>query len=179
MSVESGHASLRTARRIAVIGASGSGKSTLARRLGELLRLPVYHLDSIWWNPGWVESTQEDFDAELRQIVDDERWVIDGNYSRTFSTRFPRTELIIWLDFPRRIFFRRAFLRMIKGWGRTRSDLASDCPEHFDPEFFRFVWNIPRDSRPRTVSRISEGEYEKRLLRFKHPRELRRFLANL
>lgn len=32
--------------KIIVIGSSGAGKSTFSRQIGELLRLPVYHLDS-------------------------------------------------------------------------------------------------------------------------------------
>lgn len=32
--------------KIQIIGYSGSGKSTLARQLGELLSLPVLHMDA-------------------------------------------------------------------------------------------------------------------------------------
>ena len=39
-------------QRVVVIGCSGSGKSTLARIIGDTLELPVYHLDSLYWQPG-------------------------------------------------------------------------------------------------------------------------------
>lgn len=46
--------------RIAVIGYSGSGKSTLAARLGAAYGVPVLHLDSVHWLPGWVERPREE-----------------------------------------------------------------------------------------------------------------------
>src|SRR4029077_16885614 len=39
--------------RIMVVGNAGAGKSTFARRLGGKLALPVIHLDSHFWRPGW------------------------------------------------------------------------------------------------------------------------------
>ncbi|WP_369974648.1 hypothetical protein [Paraliobacillus sp. X-1268] len=40
-------------RKIMIIGSGGSGKSTLAKTLGEILDIPVYHLDAYFWKPGW------------------------------------------------------------------------------------------------------------------------------
>jgi len=36
--------------KIMVIGCPGGGKSTFARALGEITKLPVYHLDMLFWN---------------------------------------------------------------------------------------------------------------------------------
>ena len=41
--------------KIAILGTSGSGKSTLAKRLGETYGLPVLHMDTVHFLPGWVE----------------------------------------------------------------------------------------------------------------------------
>ncbi|MCL1951754.1 MAG: topology modulation protein, partial [Oscillospiraceae bacterium] len=56
-------------RRIMVMGSSGSGKSTMAQRLGEITGLPVVHLDSLSWLPGWVEAPKEEFGEKVREIV--------------------------------------------------------------------------------------------------------------
>ena len=67
--------------KICIIGYSGSGKSTLAKRLGSFYNIPILHLDSVNFLPGWeVRDTNE-----MNSIVDDfltsnESWVIDGNY---------------------------------------------------------------------------------------------------
>lgn len=41
--------------KIEILGTSGSGKSTLAKRLGETYGLPVLHMDTVHFLPGWVE----------------------------------------------------------------------------------------------------------------------------
>ena len=46
-------------QRIAIVGPAGSGKSTLARQLGDVLDLPVVHLDALFWQPGWREPSRE------------------------------------------------------------------------------------------------------------------------
>ncbi|HEU5138867.1 MAG TPA: topology modulation protein, partial [Bacillales bacterium] len=44
--------------RIMVMGASaGTGKSTFAQELSKILNIEVYHLDRLYWKPGWVESS--------------------------------------------------------------------------------------------------------------------------
>lgn len=46
-------------KRIMIIGQPGSGKSTLAKLLGEITGLPVVHIDTIHWQTGWVERSQD------------------------------------------------------------------------------------------------------------------------
>ncbi len=162
--------------RIAIIGPSGSGKSTLAREVGRLLGLPVVHIDSIYWKPGWIEPSREEFEEKIRELVGQERWVMDGNYSRTFGARLPRADLVIYLDFPRRIYFRRAVLRTVKNYGKTRIDLGPGCPEKFDLEFYRFVWRIPKDSRPRTIRRLEELGVADKLICLRGPADVKEFL---
>ena len=68
-------------RRILVLGPSGAGKSTLARRIGARLDLPVVHLDTFHWNPGWIESEVGRFRQRLAAAVAGDAWVMDGNYT--------------------------------------------------------------------------------------------------
>jgi hypothetical protein len=69
--------------RIMVIGvSSGVGKSTFARKLGQILKIRVCHLDAFYWKPGWVESSPEEFVAAQQEIVNHCQWIVEGNYSR-------------------------------------------------------------------------------------------------
>ena len=75
--------------KIAILGTSGSGKSTLAKRLGERYDLPVLHMDTVHFLPGWVERPFAEEEAIVRQFLDENAggWVIDGNYSKTCYAR--------------------------------------------------------------------------------------------
>ena len=87
--------------RILIIGCSGSGKSRLARALGQKQGLPVIHLDQLWWKENWQNVTKEEFDSRLAMALNMDRWIIDGNYSRTMEARLSRCDTVIYLDFSR------------------------------------------------------------------------------
>ena len=53
--------------RILILGCGGAGKSTLAGQLGEILDLPVIHLDQEYWQPGWVPTPDDEW---LRRVAD-------------------------------------------------------------------------------------------------------------
>ena len=166
-------------RRVAIIGPCGAGKSTLARQLGTHLELPVFHLDRLYWKPGWVESEREEFRGRQLALVESAAWIVDGNYGSTFDLRMARADLVIYLDFPRRIYFRRVLWRSIRGLGRTRPDLTEGCPERLDLSFFRFTWNIPTQSRPRTLEGLARHNVAGRLVRLRSPRDVRHFIDAL
>lgn len=69
-------------RRVRVVGNSGAGKTTLARRLAAALSVPHLELDAVHHRPGWTEATVEQFQADLRVLLDaaPDGWVADGNY---------------------------------------------------------------------------------------------------
>ena len=92
-------------KRVMIIGGSGSGKSTLARYLGQATGLPVFHLDQIYWQPGWVERPESEAVEQVQKVHASEDWILEGNYSRTFPERIARADTCVWLDFP-------IFLRM-------------------------------------------------------------------
>ena len=46
--------------------------------------------------------------------------------------------------------------RVIKGYGKTRSDMGGNCPERLDFEFLKFVWNFNQNNRERYLKLLSE-----------------------
>jgi adenylate kinase family enzyme len=136
-------------RRILVLGCPGSGKTTFALKLGTLLRLPVVHLDKIFWNPGWVAKSAYEFRARLEEVLAGDAWIIDGNYSNTLSMRLERCQLVIYFDMPRRVSLFGVLKRALKNRGKTRSDMGDGCPERLDWEFIKYTWNFKRDKADR------------------------------
>ncbi len=143
-------------QRIMIIGCGGTGKSTLAKRLGEKLGIPYYHLDQLYWKPGWVESKKEEWAPKVEEIANKEKWVIDGNYGSTMEIRLKRADTVIFLNRPWYVSLYRILVRTWKQHGKTRWSMTKDCPERFDLEFMHYVavYNITR--RPGILKRLNE-----------------------
>jgi adenylate kinase family enzyme len=144
-------------QRILVMGPSGAGKSTLARELGRRLGIDVVHLDMLHFTAGWVEVDPSWEETRLREIVAGERWIIDGNYRRLLDIRLPRSDTVIFLDFPRRTSYWRVLKRLVRHVGRTRPDMAPGCPERIDWEFVKWIWEYPHAEPPTRAQSAPRG----------------------
>ncbi|MEM8781628.1 MAG: AAA family ATPase [Planctomycetota bacterium] len=166
-------------QRICVIGPCGAGKSTFARALGERLGLPGVHMDRLQWKPGWVESSREELERQLCEVLAEPRWVIDGNYSGTMPMRFARADTVVFLDLPRWVCRWRVIKRTVLGWRRTRWDMNRGCPERLEWEFLVYVWRFHRDARPRILERLADLPEGVELITLCHRQEVREFLASV
>ncbi|MFJ7934064.1 topology modulation protein [Sporosarcina sp. NPDC096371] len=126
--------------KIMVIGVSaGVGKSTFARRLSELTGIEVTHLDRLYWKPNWVEALPEEFSEAQQQVVQNERWIIEGNYTGTFNIREPHADTVIYLELPLRVCLYRVLKRRVQYHGKVRLDIAEGCKEKMDKAFLKFI----------------------------------------
>lgn len=164
--------------RIIILGCGGSGKSTLARALGEKTGLPVVHLDKIFWTAGWQHIPREEFDVLLAGETAKPRWVIDGNYNRTISLRLQRCDTAIYLDFPRWRCLLGVAKRILTSYGQVRPDMSPGCPERFDWEFFKWVWNFNKNNRAKLYEMLECADGV-RVVILKNRSEVRSFLAAL
>ncbi|MCB1490751.1 MAG: DNA topology modulation protein FlaR [Rhodobiaceae bacterium] len=167
-------------RRVMIIGSSGSGKSTLARLLGEILNLPVYHMDrDVYWRPGWAKRPRGDRIRQVERIVARDAWVFEGSNSNTYNVRAARADMLIWLDIALMLRLLRVIRRSVGGRGWTRPDMADDCPERLDrlPGFLWFILSTHRGSRLRARAFYETVSLPKH--RFASAREAKRFLETL
>ena len=104
-------------KRVNVKGTSGSGKTTFAQELARHLDLPYIELDALHWQvPGWIEPTDEDFRASVREALHQhpDGWVVDGNYdSKLGDLVLGQADTIVWLDLPLRVKLRRLWRRTL------------------------------------------------------------------
>ena len=164
--------------RIIIIGCGGAGKSTLARKLGEVLDLPVVHLDKLFWKPGWVEMEREEFDALLQVELQKEKWIMDGNFNRTMPERIKRCDTIIYLDFSRFACLMGVLKRVITTYGKVRPDMGEGCPERIDLEFLKWVWNFNKNKRESYYKLLNEAENVETIV-LKNRRAVKLFLKSL
>ena len=165
-----------------VNASSGSGKSTLAKRLGERYGLPVLHMDTVHFLPGWVERPFAEEEAIVRQFLDENAggWVIDGNYSKTcYARRLKEADKIIVLWFSPLVCLWRAIRRWQQNKGRVRESSAPGCEEKIDAEFVRWILHDGRTKQKwAKMERIGEKYPEKYVL-IRNQRELDGFLKEL
>ncbi len=165
-------------KRILIIGCGGAGKSTLARQLGEKTGLPVVHLDKLWWRPGWQAVSREEFDRLLTQVLEQPRWIMDGNFNHTMPQRLEKCDTIIYLDFSRFACLCGVFKRILTTYGQVRPDMGAGCPERLDMEFLQWVWNFNKKNRARNYAYLADTKHAKVIV-LKNRREVRAFLASL
>lgn len=164
-------------QRVLIIGCSGAGKSTLARKLGEKTGLTVVHLDALFWEPGWVESNRDVFDAKLMAEMEKPAWILDGNYARTLGMRLEKCDTVIYLDFPRWLCIFGVLKRVLMTYGKVRPDMPEGCPERFDWEFLKWVWNFNARNREKMFAQLQTLPPE-RLILLRNRREVRNFLKS-
>ena len=162
-----------------MLGSGGAGKSTAAREIASLLGLPLHHLDSLFWQSGWQPTPDREWEKLQQSLVQDESWVIDGNYSRTLALRLNRADGVLFLDLPREICLWRALARSLQSYGRVRADMAAGCPEHLDFEFFAWIWNFPRRSRGTLLAARAAAPASQVWVVPKSAGEVRRLLGQL
>lgn len=161
--------------RIMIIGCGGAGKSTLARQLGEKTGVPVIHLDQLFWRPGWVSVSKEEFDKLHREALAGEKWIIDGNFDRTMGERIKRCDTVIYLDFSRFACLMGVCKRILTTYGTVRPDMGEGCPERIDREFLQWVWNFNKNKREKNYRMLNEAEGVETIV-LKNRRAVKKFL---
>ncbi len=165
-------------KRVMVIGQPGAGKSTFARRLGEITRLPVFHIDQIHWMPGWVERGAEEKTLLCREVHRQPKWILEGGHSATWEDRLTHADTLIWIDMgvARRMF--RVLRRTLFGLGRTRPDLPANCPERFSWEFIAYIWKTRSSARQKITNLVEKAMPETTVYRLRTDREAAVLLSN-
>lgn len=104
--------------RFAVQGVSGSGKSTLATALAGAINAPHVELDSLFHQPDWTPLDIEAFRASVGRFVEQDRWVVDGNYRQVRDLVWNRADVILILDLSRSLvmwrIIRRTLTRLLR-----------------------------------------------------------------
>ena len=86
-------------KKINVIGTTASGKSTFSKKLSARLNIPYISMDKLFWKSNWTESTNEELFQKLEEALNQDTWVLDGNFSRTNDIKWKDVDTIIWIDF--------------------------------------------------------------------------------
>ena len=140
-------------QRVMIIGCPGAGKSTFARALAEKTGLPLIHLDLIWHKPDRTHISRDEFDLRLAEILAEDRWIIDGHYSRTLAPRFEACDTLFWLDLPLEECLAGVRARI----GQPRPDMPWQETKE-DPEFNEYVRAFDGENRPQVETMLANAK---------------------
>ncbi|KAJ6532894.1 hypothetical protein DFH09DRAFT_1181821 [Mycena vulgaris] len=152
--------------RVHIVGNSGgAGKSTAGKHLAELLGVPFISLDTLFWKPGWKQSSKDELREKVLEALASapNGWVVDGNYSaRVGSIVQDSSTDVIWLDPPLILYLPRIIIRTVLRLLRLRAPCSPGCPEMLSEVLFSkesiIWWCITQHGpvRKREGARMSE-----------------------
>lgn len=174
---------MNAVNKIMVVGSSaGAGKSTFARKLSSVLHLPVHHLDTLFWKPGWIEEDKEIFIKKQQALAQTERWIIEGNYNATFHERLSKADTIVFIHCPLWRCLYQVVKRRIMFHGKSRPDLTEGCKEKIDPGFIWFIMKTyyPRQKKMKQkLKQFEESSDQHKVYVLSGQKEMEQFLAAL
>ena len=161
-------------KKVIIIGCPGSGKSTFARELKKITGLPLYHLDMMYWKSDRTTVTKEVFLDRLRAAMDNQEWIIDGNYGASMEMRFEECDTVFFLDYPTEVCIEGIESRR----GQPRSDMPWVENDNMDEDFIAFINNYNSQSRPKVLN-LMEKYASKNIITFHSREESEKFLSSL
>ncbi|MDH2067064.1 AAA family ATPase [Pantoea sp. GD03673] len=154
--------------RICIMGPSNSGKSTLAEAISRKTALPVVHLDQLHHIPGshWIPREPAAFRLLHADAVSQEKWVMDGNYTKCIEARLARATGFILLDVKMPVallrYIRRCYssIPRIGGLGMSREPVTL--------EMLKYIIRTAPQNRKRHKKLYDEVRLPKLLLHSPH-----------
>ena len=168
-------------RRVVVTGTAGAGKSTFSRALSARTGLPVIVLDLHFWQPGWVEPSEDQWRETQRALLAGDEWIADGNYHETLELRLERAETVVYLDTPWWLCATRALIRGVRN-RPAGFELPEGCAESRGLRW-RAEWRLAglilrnhRADRARELAIVSEHGRHTTLHMLRSKQAVRAFL---
>ena len=161
-------------KKIIVIGCPGSGKSTFSKSLHKITKIPLYHLDMLFWNEDKTTVEKSFFLDRLLKVIENSEWIIDGNYGSTMELRIQKCDTVIFLDYPLDVCLDGIKERK----GKTRSDMPWIEGDEDDAEFVEFIKNYNSQSRPKVIELLKRYSH-KNIYIFSNRIQAKKFLNKL
>ena len=160
-------------KKVVVIGCPGSGKSVFSRELNKITRLPLYHLDMMYWNEDKTTVEKTVFLKRLENVLKQDEWIIDGNYASTMEMRLLECDTVFFLDYPLEV----CLDGIKKRKGKKRSDMPWVETEE-DKEFIEFIKNFALQGRIEILE-LLEKYSNKEIYTFKDRSQADGFLSRM
>lgn len=160
-------------KKIIVIGCPGSGKSSFSEELHNKTGVPLHHLDMLFWNSDRTTVDKSVFLNRLSAVIQEDEWIVDGNYSSTMELRMDACDTVFFLDYPVDI----CLAGIKERFGKPRSDMPWIETEE-DAEFINYIESFTERQRPKILELIKRYS-NKNIIVFKSREQANSFLTEL
>lgn len=172
----------KSMNKVLIIGNVCGGKTTLSRILSKSLHIPLYHMDSFLFLPGWKQRSKEDIKKELNKLVCGDDWIIEGFGNRDIvDSLLKAADTVIFIDYPVLVHFWMAIKRQIMSRRGGRLELPENCPEFtidYTIRLFKTIWKGHTEFRPWICRTIMMLPVEKYLVHVKSLKSWRKFVQD-
>ena len=104
------------------------------------------------------------FRKRLQAVLQQEEWIIDGNYASTMELRLQACDTVIFLDYPTQLCLDGVRERQ----GKSRPDMPWIETQE-DSEFIEFIERYHQESRPQVMQLLEK--YSDKTIVILHSRE--------
>jgi adenylate kinase family enzyme len=168
--------------RILLYGVTGSGKTTAAARVSAATGIPWTDVDSVCWEPDWVQVPEQEQRRRFTEICAGDAWVLDSAYGMWTDIVLPRAELVVALDYPRWVsltrLVRRTASRIVRRTESCNGNVETLRRAFDDDSILR--WHFRSFASKRARIRAWEADPAMpTVLRFTRPRDLDRWIESL
>lgn len=144
-------------KKILIIGIPGSGKSTFANTLGKRLNREVIHLDKLYRKSGWIVAhTKDEWLNLIKNLVSQEQWIMDGNYTNTLDIRLAAADTIVFLNYNKITCLYRAWLRCHKPDPLLGIDKAEGDRNRLSWDLVKKIITYPRKEVLQKIEEMNE-----------------------
>ena len=161
-------------KKIIVIGSPGAGKSSFSKKLKNITKLPLYHIDMLYHKKDGTHITKEELEEKLKEIFKTDKWIIDGNYQKTLELRINECDTIFLLDFPTQVCLEGAKSRI----GQKRDDLPW-VEEKLDENFKQCIINFTNEKLPQIYKLLDKYKMNHSIFIFKSRDESDNYIRNM
>ena len=129
----------------------------------------------MYWNSDRTTVEKTVFLKRLSDAIQQNEWIIDGNYGSTIELRLQACDTVIFLDYPLGICLDGIRERC----GKARSDMPwTENEDEEDAEFIEFIKSYNSQSKPQIMDLLKLYP-DKNIFIFNNRKEADEFLANL
>jgi adenylate kinase family enzyme len=153
-------------KRIVVVGCAGAGKTTLSASIAA--RLGVRHVE----RDELGELGGAEYRAAVAELAGTDEWVFDGAPYYVDEVVYSRADVVVALDYPRRVVMRRVTWRALR---------RPDARRWRDPEHpVRWAWFVWAQRRREVADLERRPELASaEVVRLRSPADARKWLASL